>query len=76
MSEHNLFEEVGGETETTGGNPGKKPKLGTGARFAALEKKLAVRGDIKNSAAVAAYIGRKKFGKKRFQKLAVKGRKE
>lgn len=52
----------------------KKAKLGSGARFASLEKKIGKRGGVKNPAAVAAAIGRKKFGKKRFQKLAARGR--
>lgn len=52
----------------------KKPKLGSGKRFAALKKKLGKKG-IRNPGALAAHIGRKKFGKKRFQKLAAKGRK-
>jgi hypothetical protein len=51
-----------------------KPKLGTGARFKALKKKLAAKGAI-NPAALAAWIGRKKYGEERFQKLAAKGRK-
>ncbi len=51
----------------------KKPKLGTGARFRSLTKKLSARG-AKNPKALAAYIGRKSLGKGRFQKLAAKGR--
>jgi hypothetical protein len=50
-----------------------KAKLGSGARFKALTKKLS--GKVKNPKAVAAAIGRKKYGKKRFQKLAAKGKK-
>jgi hypothetical protein len=50
-----------------------KPKLGSGARFKALEKKVAAKGAT-NPAALAAYIGRKKYGKKRFQKLAANGK--
>jgi len=50
----------------------KKPKLGTGKRFAALTKSLAARG-AKDPGALAAYIGREKYGKKKFQKLATKG---
>lgn len=46
-----------------------KPKLGTGARFKALTKKV-------GSPALAAYIGRKKFGKKKFQSLAKKGKRK
>lgn len=53
----------------------KMPKLGTGARFAKLEKSIAARGGVSNPAAVAAAIGRKKYGTKKFQQLAVKGRK-
>jgi hypothetical protein len=51
-----------------------KPKLGTGARFKALKNKLAAKGAI-NPAALAAFIGRKKYGKTKFQKLAAKGKK-
>lgn len=46
-----------------------KPKLGSGARFKALEKKGL-------SAPLAAWIGRKKFGAKKMAKLAAKGRKQ
>lgn len=50
-----------------------KAKLGSGARFASLTKKLSSKG-VKNPAAVAASIGRKKYGKTRFQNLAAKGK--
>ena len=50
-----------------------KPPLGSGGRFAALEKKLS--GKVNNPAAVAASIGRKKLGKSKFQSLAAAGRK-
>jgi hypothetical protein len=53
----------------------QKPKLGSGARFAALEKSLANRKGIYNPSGLAASIGRKKYGKAKFQKLAAKGRK-
>ena len=53
----------------------RKPKLGTGKRFAQLKSKIARRGNVKNPAAVAAAIGRKKYGTKRFAKLAATGRK-
>ena len=46
----------------------KKPKLGSGKRFKNLVKKT-------GSKALAAWIGRKKYGKKKFQQLANKGRK-
>lgn len=45
-----------------------KASLGSGARFKALTKKV-------GSKALAAWIGRKKFGKKKFQSLAKKGKK-
>lgn len=48
-------------------------KLGSGARFKALQKKIARKGGVRDPAAVAAAIGRKKFGKKKFQKLAAAG---
>lgn len=50
-----------------------KAKLGSGVRFKALKGKLATQG-ASNPGALAAWIGRKKYGKKRFQKLASKGR--
>jgi hypothetical protein len=52
----------------------KKPKLGTGARFAAVKRSVAASG-ARNPAAVAAAIGRKKYGKAKFQKMAAAGRK-
>ena len=52
--------------------PNSKAKLGSGGRFAALKKKLS--GKVDNPDAVAASIGRKKYGKKKFQKLAAKGK--
>lgn len=50
-----------------------KEKLGTGARFKALTKKLRSKG-AEDPKALAAAIGRKKFGKARFQELAAAGR--
>lgn len=52
-----------------------KPKLGSGERFQQLESKLEQKG-ASNPAALAAYIGRKKFGKEKFQSLSAKGKKE
>jgi hypothetical protein len=49
----------------------RKPPLGSGERFAALEKQV----DGENPAAIAAAIGRKKYGKARMQKMAQAGRK-
>lgn len=53
----------------------KSMKLGGGGRFAALKSKLAKRGGVSNPGAVAAAIGRAKYGKGRFQAMAAKGRK-
>jgi hypothetical protein len=50
-----------------------KPKLGSGTRFKQLTSQLSKRG-VKNPKALAAYIGRKKYGKKKFQQLAAKGK--
>ena len=52
----------------------KKPPLGQGGRFKALESELAARGNVSNPAALAAAIGRKKYGKKKFSSLSAKGR--
>lgn len=51
-----------------------KPKLGSGKRFQQLEDKLAARG-AKNPPALAAYIGREKYGAKKMANLSAKGRK-
>jgi phage head maturation protease len=51
-----------------------KPHLGSGARFRALKAALAAKG-ASDPGALAAYIGRRKFGKARFGKLAAKARK-
>lgn len=45
-----------------------KPPLGSGERFDQLAKKT-------GSPALAAWIGRKKYGKKGFAKLSQKGKK-
>jgi hypothetical protein len=55
--------------------PNPRAPLGQGGRFAALRAELARRG-VRNPSALAAYIGRKKYGKKKFQMLAAKGRRE
>lgn len=43
--------------------------------FSKLEKEIAKRGDVKDPGAVAASIGRKKYGKAKFQKAAAAGKK-
>lgn len=51
-----------------------KPKLGSGARFAAIERKAAASG-ARNPAAVAAAAGIKKYGVKRMEQMAQAGKK-
>lgn len=51
----------------------RKAKLGSGARFAKLKRQLARKG-VRNPSAVAASIGRKKYGAKKMASLSAKGR--
>ena len=51
-----------------------KPKLGSGKRFDRLEKKLDKKAGIEDPAALAASIGRKKYGNERMQRLSAAGR--
>lgn len=53
----------------------KVGKLGSGKRFAKLEHELSKGHGAHDPGAIAAYIGRKKYGNKKFQKLAEAGRK-
>lgn len=61
-----------GVMKTRGGHVvKKKPKLGTGARFAALVAKLEARGHSHESAVkIAAAIGRRKYGAKKMGALS------
>jgi hypothetical protein len=55
----------------------KKPKLGSGERFKALSSKIQKAGKSEDAAkAIAAAIGRKKYGNSKFQKMAAAGRKK
>jgi hypothetical protein len=49
--------------------------LGEGGRFRAMVAKLKKRG-VKDPKALAAFVGRKKYGKERFQKMAAAGRRK
>lgn len=49
-------------------------RIGSGRRFRGLEGKLAGNPKIRNPGGLAAAIGRKKYGKKRFQALAEAGK--
>ena len=55
--------------------PSAKAKPGSGARFRALESKLDKQG-VKNPSALASVLGRAKYTKEGFQKLAKAGRKK
>ena len=55
----------------------KKPKLGSGLRFKKLTSDLRAKNHNltdDDANALAAYMGRKKFGKKRFAQLSAKGK--
>jgi len=49
-------------------------KVGGGGRFKRLVKELREKG-AKDPKALAASIGRRKYGKKRFQEMAAEGKK-
>lgn len=51
-----------------------KPKLGSGKRFDRLESSVAKKGNVRDPGAVAAAIGRDKYGKGKFQRLGARGR--
>lgn len=53
----------------------KNSAPGEGSRFKALEESAAA-GGARNPGAVAAAIGRKKYGASRFAKMAAAGRKK
>lgn len=56
--------------------PNKHAPLGQGGRFQAVVQDLMEKGYSRQAAsAIAAAQGRKKLGKKRFQRLAAKGKK-
>lgn len=53
--------------------PNKKAPLGQGGRFAAVEA-AAKKSGAKDPGAVAAAVGRKKYGAPKMAKMAAKGR--
>ena len=53
-----------------------KGKVGTGTRFKQLTKELRKRKKVRDPKALAAAIGRRKFGKKKMTKMAAAGRKK
>jgi len=58
----------GGKSE-----PASRAPAGGGGRFSALKKKLSRKKGVKDPGALAAAIGRSKFGKGKFQRMAAKG---
>lgn len=54
--------------------PSSKAKAGAGGRFQALKSKLGKKPGVKDPGALAAAIGRAKFGKGKFQHMAAKGK--
>lgn len=55
--------------------PNANAPLGQGGRFEALKRNVSSKG-AKNPGALAAYIGRKKYGASRFAALQRMGRKK
>lgn len=53
--------------------PNAKAKLGSGGRFAAVAKAA---GGGEKGKAIAAAVGRKKYGAEKMAKMAAKGRKK
>lgn len=54
--------------------PNPNAPVGSGGRFAALKGNLSRRKDIQDPGALASFIGRKRYGKKKFQSFAAKGK--
>ena len=55
--------------------PNSKAPLGQGGRFAALKQKLGNEKGVTNPGALAAAIGRKKYGASKMAKMGARGRK-
>lgn len=60
---------------TKGSYEGKSNKLGGGGRFAQVEAKAKASG-ASDPGAVAAAIGRKKYGASKMAEMAIKGKKD
>ncbi len=52
----------------------KKAPVGSGERFVALTRQLSSSAKVSNAPTLASEIGRKKYGKSRFQSMAAKGK--
>lgn len=64
-----------GESKKVESTEHPKPKLGSGKRFAALTKDLSKQG-VSDPKALAASIGRKKYGAKKMALMAAAGRRK
>jgi hypothetical protein len=49
-------------------------RVGGGGRFSKLKSEIAERGNVSDPGAVAAAIGRRKYGSARFAKMGAAGR--
>ncbi len=70
-----VFHKAAGSHLVPGTIANSKAPLGQGDRFQALKKKLSTKPGIGNPSALAASIGRKKYGNKKFAQLAINGKK-
>ena len=52
-----------------------KPALGSGKRFSALKAELTGKKGVASPGGLAAFIGQKRYGKKKFKQLAAAGKK-
>lgn len=76
VAELNAKQDGAHQTQVEKKTGGKSMEPGGGGRFAAMVSKLKGKGKSTESAkAIAASIGRKKYGKSRFQKMAAAGKK-
>lgn len=56
--------------------PNANAPLGAGGKFAALKQKLATKPGVTNPGALAASIGRKKFGGAKMSAMAAAGKQD
>ena len=76
VSAMNAMQNADQKSQTKKETGGKSMEPGGGGRFAKMVSKLKGKGKSEGSAkAIAASIGRKKYGKSKFQEMAAKGKK-
>ena len=76
VSAMNAMQNADQKSQTKKETGGKSMEPGGGGRFAKMVGKLKKKGKSEDSAkAIAASIGRKKYGKSKFQEMAAKGKK-